>query len=965
MYISKIILNGFKSFANKTNIDLQDSMFISIVGPNGSGKSNILDAVKWIMGESSTKQLRSSSSSDVLFAGTKDVSAKNVCEVEIVFDNTQKKHSLPHQQISIKRKYMRSGENYYFINNNKVRQKDIVNFFLELGISKSSLLMVNQGKIDSFINMSGIERAKLIEQVAQVAIFEERKKESISKLNRSNENLTRLNDILIEKEQTQKILEKSASKAISYRNIKQELDQHVFLKAKHDYKNQNEEFETTNQKLKQLIQSKYEINELISANDLSYQQLKSLHVQLNKNQETLSSKVIDLNDNKQKLIYKLKEKSLVAQSNLNQVQFELEQTLKSKELCFENLNKAKENLNEFRSNLEIAQNNKNKIESTLYNLNSENVEYKKTYDVLSSKVQRLSFELKNLEEDLNYRDLKKIDTHVEFKTLKDCFEIQNKYEALIYDLLGNNLKNLVTKTSSDAKTLLNNISQNKLTKISIYPLDNLKAKYVNANINIVKSEQGFISLASDVVQTISSHYDILKDYLLTNIIIVDNIDNANKINQKFKNMFTIVTLDLKYIYPSGIFSGGFNKFSLANKIIRIGKLKNEITTITKELKVTQNNFKLNQEKITKLNESSQLNFELIVKFKTKSENTSQIVNQQQQRFKELSTKEIDLNTQIKQLTNSVSTTSEEKEIEDVEQQILTTKVELEQVKKSIFENEEKIEVIRLDKDKLSAKINDINLSIPNLENKIFNIEQVKQHNEQILSNFKNTYQPNINEFDSKLIIELSNKLKRIGSVDFEVIEQYELICDEIETYRNNIEDIEVSINKIKEAIANLEEKSNTRFNKFFNEINDNFKQYFKYIFPNGHAMLELSIDDNVRNINVIASTKGSAHNVISLLSGGEKALTIIALLFAILKVSDFSFVILDEIEAALDENNVDKIAKILTDFAKSTQIITITHRRGTMKRSDVLYGISHGVVGISQAVKIKLGEEDEFSKEII
>lgn len=965
MYISKINLNGFKSFANPTSLELQDSMFISIVGPNGSGKSNILDAVKWIMGESSTKQLRSSSSSDVLFAGTKNVNAKNVCEVEIIFDNSLKKHSLPHNEISIKRKYFRSGDNQYFINNNKVRQKDIVSFFLELGISKSSLLMVNQGKIDSFINMSGIERAKLIEQVAQVAIFEERKKESIAKLNRSNDNISRLNDILKEKLQTQKILEKSAQKALEYRKIKTQLDEHIYLQAKTKLHKNQREINSLQIHLQELVKNKYEINELITTNNEKYTTLKETERELNITYQNLNTQVIASNKQKQELIFKLKEKSLVAQNNLNQVKYKYEELTKAQKLCVDNLQTAKNNLTSQKINLNQANNNKIKIEKILYQLNSNNVNLQKNWDQLNNSLQKAKFELKNLEADLNYRDLHKIQTKVPFATLKDCFTFDKRYEAIIYDVLGNNLKNLVTNDTNDAKVLLNYINERKLTKISIYPLNNLKAKFANKNLNQVVNEPGFLKLATQVLTSVETKYDVLINYLLTNVIIVDNLENANKINNKFKNMFTIVTLDLQYIYPSGIFSGGYNKFSLANKIIQISKLKDNIKNWQQQKQILNENINTNQEKIKKLNESAQKNFELIVKYTTQCENTKDLVISLQTQQKKLNQEIINYSDTIKKLSNEVSDNLEQEQIATLEQTIILANQNIETTKQKINEIENEVENLRLEKDNYLNKISRINTQIPQVEFTMENLIEKINDDEQLLSTFKPNYKVSIDNFDAKMIVEAKNKLKRIGSVDFEVIEQYEIICEEIQTYENNILDVETSINKIQQAIKSLEVQSSTRFNKFFEQINENFQQYFKYIFPNGYAKMKLNVEDNIRNIEVIASTKGSSHNLISLLSGGEKALTIIALLFSILKVSNFSFVILDEIEAALDESNVDKIAKILTDFAKNTQIITITHRRGTMNHSDVLYGISHGIVGISQAIKIKLGEEDEFSKKIV
>lgn len=917
------------------------------------------------MGESSTKQLRSSSSSDVIFAGTKELTKRNLCEVEVIFNNSLKKHPLPHENISIKRKFSRDGENNFFINNNKVRQKDVANFFLELGISKSSLLMVNQGKIDSFINMNGYERAKLIEQVAQVALFEERKKESISKLKRVEENLVRLNDILVEKKQTQNILEKSASKAIKYKEVSNELKQHQFLmfndlKAKYE-----NDLDLKKSEYKTLINKKYEVNEQINSQNLINLNLNEDKKLLNEEITKLNAKIVDLNKVLQETIFKIKEQRLVAQNNVNVVKYKLEQLKINETNLNLNLKSLTSNFETLNLNYKKCLEHEQKIQSTFYNLNLNNSKLKTQIENAKNNLQKLEFEEKNIVNDLNYRDLHKLKSNVFYKPINECLKIQSEYEALIFDILGNNLKNLVTETAKDAKNLLNQIQVQKLSKISILPLDNLKSKYVNNKINLIKNEVGFISLATDVVFPISSNYDVLINYLLTNIIIVDNLENAHKINTKYKNLFTLVTLDFKYIYPSGIFSGGVNKYSLANKIQRLKTIKGLIANLKHDFISNSNMYQENAKKLELTQKTQQENFELIIKYETKIQAKKELLIEQKQSLKNLLIEISETNVELDNLTKLKSSNTLDKEVLSLEKNLSLTTATLKKKQFEFETLEEQIISKNLTKEKLSKKLSDVNTFLPKLS---FQIESLETKLEEIyfnLDSFDKNYQCKLKTYDKNLILKLQNQLKQIGSVDFDVILEYEQICEQILELVNNINDVNQACEKINVAIKTLISQSNERFNSYFVKINEHFEKYFKYIFPNGHAKMELETINNVRDIKIKASTKGSAHNVVSLLSGGEKALTIIALLFAILKVSDFSFVILDEIEAALDENNVDKIAKILTDFSKTTQIITITHRRGTMKQSDVLYGISHGIVGVSQAIKIKLGEENEFSKEII
>ena len=225
MYLKEIKISGFKSFADKTNITLDDNI-TCIVGPNGSGKSNIIDAVKWVLGEQSIKSLRGSNNmSDVIFAGSKSRSPLNLASVSLVFDNSDSYLKVPYTEISVTRKVFRSGENEYYLNNEKCRLKDIYDLFLDSGMGKYAFNIISQGEVSKIISDSPYERRTIFEEAAGVLKYKRRKEEALKKLEKTNENLTRVKDIIKELEEQIEPLKIQSEQASKYLKIKENLEQ--------------------------------------------------------------------------------------------------------------------------------------------------------------------------------------------------------------------------------------------------------------------------------------------------------------------------------------------------------------------------------------------------------------------------------------------------------------------------------------------------------------------------------------------------------------------------------------------------------------------------------------------------------------------------------------------------------------------------------------------------------------------
>ena len=252
MYLKEIVTSGFKSFADKIEIKLENKI-TCIVGPNGSGKSNVVDAVRWVLGEQSIKSLRGEGSmSEVIFSGSKSRNPLNVAWVELIFDNNDHYLNVPYTEISVKRRVYRSGENEYFLNNERCRLKDITNLLLDSGIGKESFNIISQGEVDRILSSSPTDRRVIFEEAAEILKYKKRKEEAFRKLDRTHNNLDRVNDIISELELQVTPLKEQSKKAQEYLENKQGLDQYEVALLAHDIEFLSNQIEKNKAKKEQL-----------------------------------------------------------------------------------------------------------------------------------------------------------------------------------------------------------------------------------------------------------------------------------------------------------------------------------------------------------------------------------------------------------------------------------------------------------------------------------------------------------------------------------------------------------------------------------------------------------------------------------------------------------------------------------------------------------------------------------------
>lgn len=975
MYLKEIKISGFKSFADKTNITLDDNI-TCIVGPNGSGKSNIIDAVKWVLGEQSIKSLRGSNNmSDVIFAGSKSRSPLNLASVSLVFDNSDSYLKVPYTEISVTRKVFRSGENEYYLNNEKCRLKDIYDLFLDSGMGKYAFNIISQGEVSKIISDSPYERRTIFEEAAGVLKYKRRKEEALKKLEKTNENLTRVKDIIKELEEQIEPLKIQSEQASKYLKIKENLEQMEIALIANDLEKLNVLYHEQTKQIEDLTNEIIEKTTNITNDDIELEKKKQELEKITTNLTSLQQNLLILTKEEEKLngekniikerskydaedvkvhenLTNLKEQKLSLNNKLLSIKTDL--TIldnKIKEVLKDNSNKNNEcvSLNNTKEDI------KNKISAL------ENSKLQKEYKIkyLNDYIENSSFpvSIKRL-----LANPKLIGIH---NTISKLINIDEKYLLALDVSLGGAKDYLVVDNPNVAKTCINYLKENNLGRVTFFPLDVIKPRYIEDNIlNVVNDMDGFIDILANLVSYDSNYKNIIFNQL-GNVLVVDNIDNANKISKKINNKYKIVTLDGEIINVGGSITGGTvkkksiisEKYELENLLTKKDMEEKEILSLKQKQEEIDKNIKQFENILYEIGKNKIL---LTEEYNAKNENYKLLKNQ-------LDRITLELNNLEDLEDNSIN--EDEEKILKKYYEVLKEKELVN--KKIILLNEEKEKVSSLIEE-YQAKYRLNNSNVRNLEEKkkILEIESSKMSvkMDNLLNILSETYQMTFEKAKANYVLEedidvarknvnsYKKELKEIGIVNLGAIEEYERVSKRYEFLTKQDNDLEEAITTLLKIINELDSVMEKEFIKTFKEIEIEFNNVFKELFKGGSAKLKLTDESNIleTGVNIEVSPPGKKITSISLLSGGEKTLTAISLLFAVLNVKKIPFCLFDEVEAALDEANVDRVGTYFNKYIGKTQLIIITHKKKTMEYANTLYGITMQESGVSKLVSVKL-----------
>lgn len=979
MYLKKMIAHGFKSFADNTIIDF-DGDISGIVGPNGSGKSNVVDAIRWVLGEQSIKSLRGDKTTDVIFAGSKSRRAMNAASVTLIFDNHDNYLPLSFDEVSIKRRLYKDGENEYFINGEKVRLKDVYNILMDSGIAKESFNIIQQGKIEEIISSKPENRRSIFEEAAGVTKYKKRKEDALKKLDKTHVNMDRVNDIIKELENRIEPLKKQSETALEYQDLKEQLKQLEISLIVLDITNTNDTYKEKKEKIDELKQDLSSISTNNSTNEAKSLEVKVKITNLDKKIKELQDKLLVVTEKVEQInsqkniilerkkyqvdnfklhnnIIDLKEQESKIKNEIKSTNREMELILKDYNNCNEKIKEENKRYDEIKKQKELLLDKLNK-QVRLYKKNSNEI------DILRDNIDNNSnypYAVKKVLQNPKLRGI--------YDTVGGVCEVLEKYSKAISIALASNISSIIVENEVCASEAINYLKENKLGRVTFLPLNIMKEKYINKDmINLINID-GFIDIASNLVKYNKNYSNIVKN-LLGNIIVVDNIDTANRLSKLINFNYRIVTLDGEIINVGGSLTGGniktrniiLDKYELERKIKEdknyqknIENIENDINETDTYIRNSEDKLYLyNKEKLVK-NDSLNLKKDNIINLNKKLTNiTNELIGTNNIIHDKLSNEEESIIDQYyneinykNEIVNKIKVLSEnKKELENI---LSDFSYSIKKENTLYYEKNEQLKNLEIEINRCDVKLD----NWLNTLNEEYNMTYEKAKSMYKLSIDVDEARDNVNT--------IKRKIKSLGMINLTSIEEYKKESERYEFLLKQQNDLINAKNILLKIIEDMDQIMIKEFVKTFDIINDNFQETFKELFKGGNAHLKLTNKDNIleTGIDIIASPPGKTLKNISLLSGGEKTFTAISLLFAILKSRTLPFCVLDEVEAALDDVNVQSFGQYLIKLKEKTQFIVITHKKKTMEYANVLYGITMQESGVSKLVSVKLDSIEE------
>ena len=1072
MYFKKLELVGFKSFCDKTTLHFEPGI-TAVVGPNGCGKSNIFDSIRWVLGEQSAKSLRGSEMLDVIFNGTDNKEPLGMAEVTLTFDNQARFFNFDNDEVAITRRLFRSGESEYLLNKSQVRLKDILDLLLGTGIGAESYSIIAQGKIDLVLSSRPEDRRMVFDEASGITKYKAQKRETTRKLEETEQNLLRVNDIVIEVKRQIGSLERQANRARRYREVFEELknkevsqavwSRKELLAQKDGIIGRLRELQSEEERLLAAIREQEariasRSSELKTLEDdmMSVKnELLNLESQVIRNTERVSfnlEKAAELEKSKSALeeqIGELRIKLIVDEEKLKEVKgeyFGLKSAIEEKSLLLAE-QEGKINLlaANIKGSLEKIADSKKEIMGLAIKIaaaRNQIADFASQQQVFLARRKRLEVDKAKIYEErvITEEGLSKISGEVD--------AVKQAIEGLAQKIAG--LKAGLESEGLSLSNINDQIAELEKKKLTLEShkefLEKLKEKYldISETMNaVVYLDKLPTEKTSGLVIKISgtgSLSDEDKAYLPANFKLSGEakpieLDTA-RITEKISSLAAEIE-GLKEARRSKEEAiAGLNQsclslqqdlrqqeINLANKetsrstiMEQFNKIKEEEDLIVlelndtqKELSVLEGNILSSQNALAELSgaqrlaEDSILKEEDSVSLNSKSrEELLVAITQVKTELESLNKKIVSDEQTLGLLEDTFNRDKENldntgRQIDDSGQKIASLREEAGACELKIEEHRRDIEAkavllkeaesryagVSEGAGELSSRIETDRNELDNLKNKLYELQMQDKDIDYkftaIRERMSQAYKIELDGVEAlpegadpmalaQEISELKKKLDACGTVNLVAIEEYDELKKRYDFLIQQQTDLTTAKDSLHQAILKINRTTRQMFLETFEKVREEFKNYFRLLFGGGDAQVYL-IDENdplESGIEIICRPPGKKLQNVLLLSGGEKSMSAIALIFAIFKVKPSPFCILDEIDAALDEANVDRFSRVLQEFSRGSQFIVITHNKKTIVNANVMYGITMENSGISKIVSVKFaGEKKEEPAEAV
>ncbi len=948
--VKKLVMHGFKSFPRKTEI-LFDKGINVILGPNGSGKSNISDALCFVLGRLSIKSMRAAKAKNLIFIGTKSAAPAKEAMVEIVFDNSDKTFSIEKNEISIKRIVRKNGQSIYKINNETKTRQDILLLLAQAGIDPHGFNIILQGEIQNFVRMHTEERRKIIEEVSGISIYESRKQKALKELDKTEEKLKEVSAILRERTSYLNNLEKERQQALKFKKLQKDEKRYKasiiysdLMKKKKEIEKIDSEIEKKNKEIEKIKKS---IIEIQTFNSNLEEKIKSINQTIEKStgfeQERLNQEIADIraelaglnvkSENYENRLSEIEKQKHEIKQKISDLEIEI-QELKGKSpktITQKDLEKKKqelERLEEQRKKFYMIKSELKSIKERLQDKESILKDDQRESEFLLNQIESLSKEL-----------FDKKTTSEKLNELKNLFSLKNQ-EIKNLDEKEKELEKLIHTSEHEIKKLEN--LKRDISKMDICPL--CKNKITPEHIKTINNEA--TPKINDLNNKIENSIKKLQEIS----------EKRKKLNKKIAEIDSEISkreLDIV-------------------KIQNINDKKQQIKSIQEKIEKEKQEFSILQKRKKLLEKSFDENSNIEQKYEiVKVEVQELSLRNDENLDSEITFKQRELERSkiaLNQLSRDEQDLSEE--LEAIKQDCEQREELLEEKREQEEELRKKFEKLLSQRDELQKKIHDNELGLSNKQNQIHNIEQIINNLKIAKAKFDAEYENLEVEmlgFQGIEIIKANREslvqklertqeiLSKLGSVNLRSLEVYDSVKKEYDAVKQRADLIHKEKEGILKIIHEIDIKKKKTFNKTLNELNELFSRNFAQLSTKGHVSLEVENkkDPFEGGVNILVKTgKGKYFDVTSL-SGGEQTLVALSLIFAIQEYKPYCFYILDEIDAALDKRNSERLASLLKKYMQKGQYIIITHNDEIISNATSLYGVSmHD--GISKIVSLKV-----------
>ncbi len=996
MYLKALEIQGFKSFADKTRLTFEKDI-TAIVGPNGSGKSNISDAVMWVMGEQRTKSLRGSKMEDVIFGGTAKRSPLGFAQVSLILDNSAHIFDLDSSEVTLTRRYYRSGESEYFINRENVRLKDINSLLMDTGLGRDGYSIIGQGRIAEIVSNKSTDRREVFEEAAGISRYRYRKEEAERKLEKTEENLLRINDKIDELEMQVGPLREQSRVAKRYLSLRDELKVLEVSAWMETLDRLHAQADAVNQEFTQardsLDRAKAELEALYASTDSITERMHRKDVEIEQARERLSDAEARASE--------CEAATAVLRANV-------ESSRKSMERMQSDIAEQESRAAEIRARMDEGARRIAEINERLETLYAENTKNGNVLDGCRMKIKSREDALADISEKATRLavDARSMDSRISMLTemekdfdgfsravktvmresargnirgvhgpVANLVKADDECAIAIETALGAAAQNIIVDTQNDGRSAIEMLKRMDAGRATFLPIDTIRG---NVMTDAPERDPGFVGVAFDLVKFDERYRQIFAN-LLGRTVIAETLADAVRISKANGNRLRIVTLDGQLINAGGSMTGGSNAkgsgiLSRANELESLKKKRVRLAENEKSCAAELERAKTNLASVRyqydmALEEQSSLRSDIS---SLEAENRATAASGEQLKLLldgisgDSETRKNAVSAAERQIEGFNARIAEkEEERKALAAEVQSAKDEISRIGRSKLELEGRRSKAQKDTQQLNSEINE-------LERLVARIEQKKSASDmeerQIMDKLWDNYElghtaanairrpvENLQK-TNRAISELRKEISSLGTPNIGAIDEYERVNSRYEFLTGQRDDVEKAKTELVDIIRDITEEMKAVFVERFNQIDESFRQTFLELFGGGKAALVLEDEKDVLNcgIDIKVQPPGKAVSTISLLSGGEMAFVAIALYFAILKVRPTPFCVMDEIEAALDEANVERFAAYMRRMSEKTQFLVITHRRGTMEEADMLYGVTMQEKGVSTVIELDL-----------